>query len=345
VAILAPACSPGQAAENNHPAPAGDYVKVAEATAVTTGETLAAAGKVGFDEDHTSRVGSPLSGRVEAILVKPGDTVTRGQPLVTIVSPEVQAALADARAAAADVHVQELNVERLRALHAEQAVAAKDVAQAESDLTKAQAAEARARSLLALLGIRPGEHTSRFTLRAPLAGTVVDRSVLPGTEVRSDGGAALLTISDLRRVWLTAAVHETDLASIRAGQAATVTVAAYPGQTFAARIEHVGEALDPETRTAKLRLVAENPGRALKPEMFARVALPVSQAARVRVPSSAVLTDGMASTVLVAMGNGRYARRVVELGPENDGQLTVLSGLRAGERVVVEGAQFVPSGR
>jgi cobalt-zinc-cadmium efflux system membrane fusion protein len=364
-ALVAGAFSPSlgchsQAAEDR-PAPAGgssaapsadlqlepggrkiQYLKFAEATISGAGNSTASTGKIAFDEDHTSRVGSPLSGRVESLLVKPGDVVKKGQALLTIVSPEVESAIADERAAAAEVSLQTRNLERVRALLADQAIAHKEVSQAESDLTKAQAGQQRARARLALLGLRSDEHSSRFTLRAPLGGTVVERAALPGSEVRSDAGTPLVTISDLSRVWVVADIYEKNVAAVRAGQKAEVTVASYPGEIFPAQIEHVGDVVDAQTRTVKIRLVADNPDRKLKPEMFARVALPLAgPTAAVTVPANAVLSDGEANVVMVAMADGKFAKRRVEIGSESEGRLAVLSGLRPGERVVVDGALFL----
>jgi cobalt-zinc-cadmium efflux system membrane fusion protein len=318
------------------------YLKYAEASVAGTAVVAAATGKIAFDEDHTSRVGSPLSGRVDSLLVKPGDLVRKGQPLLTIVSPEVEAAIAELQAAEADLSLQKRTLERTRALFTDQAVARKDVSQAESDLAKAQAARERSRARLGLLGINPNEHTSRFTLRAPIAGTVVERQALPGAEVRGDAGTPLVTISDLDRVWVFADVYERDLASVSSGQTAQVTVASYPGVTFPARIEHVGEVEDAQTRTVKVRLMADNGAHKLKPEMFARVILPLSgPAAAVTVPGNAVLTDGDANVVIVSMADGKFSKRTVQVGSEVDGRLAVLSGLHPGERVVVDGALFV----
>jgi cobalt-zinc-cadmium efflux system membrane fusion protein len=317
------------------------YLKFAEASVSGPGGVTIATGKVAFDEDHTSRVGSPLSGRVEALLVKPGDAVKKGQSLLSIVSPDVEAAIADARAADADSSLQKRTLERLRDLVVDKAVAHKDVQQAESDVAKADASVERARARLKLLGIRIDEHTSLFTLRAPLSGTVVERSALPGVEVRADSGTPLVTISDLDRVWVLVDVYEKDLAAVRAGQTAQVSVASYPGVNFPARIEHVGDLVDPQTRTVKVRLVADNPQHSLKPEMFARVSLPLAGTAAITVPGNAVLSDGESNVVIVAMGEGKFAKRRVEVGSEMDGRLPILSGLNPGERVVTDGAIFL----
>jgi cobalt-zinc-cadmium efflux system membrane fusion protein len=171
---------------------------------------------------------------------------------------------------------------------------------------------------------------------------VVEREALPGVEVRADTGSPLVTISDLDRVWVTADVYERDLAAVRGGQTAQVNVASYPGESFPALIEHVGDVVVAQSRTVKVRLAAENRDHKLKPEMFARVVLPLAgPAAAVTVPDNAVLSDGAANVVIVAMGDGKFAKRRVEVGSDLGGRLSVLSGLRPGERVVVEGALFL----
>jgi len=171
---------------------------------------------------------------------------------------------------------------------------------------------------------------------------VVERTALPGSEVRADAAAPLVTISDLSRVWVLADVYERNLAYVKAGQTADLTVASYPGTVFKARIDHVGDVVDPQTRTVKIRLSAENREHRLKPEMFARVTLPLEGPhAAVTVPSSAVLTDGENNVVMVVTGENRFAKRNVEVGAQMDGRTTIISGVHPGERVVVEGALFL----
>jgi len=160
--------------------------------------------------------------------------------------------------------------------------------------------------------------------------------------VRADAGTPLVTLSDLDQVWVFADLYERDLAAVRAGQTGQVAVASYPGESFPARVEHVGDVVDGQTRTVKVRLSAANPDHKLKPEMFARVILPLTdRVAAVTVPGNAVLTDGEANVVIVALADGKFAKRKVEIGSEVDGRLAVLSGLGVGERVVVDGALFV----
>ncbi len=318
------------------------YVKLGEATVGVLAGLTAATGKVAFDEDRTSRVGSPLSGRVDGINVKPGDVVKKGQALLAIVSPEVEGAISEFRSAEADLNLSKRSLERLRGLYADRAVAQKEVAQSESDVVKARASLSRTESRLELLHISPAADSTRFTLRAPIAGTVVDRAALPGAEVRADSGLPLVTISDLSRLWILADVYERHLSHVKTGLVADISVASYPGEVFKARIDHIGEVVDSMTRTVKVRMSVDNPEHKLKPEMFAKVTLPLNgPASAVTVPSGAVLTDGESNVVMLVTGNNRFSKRKVLVEPSQDGRSVVLEGLRPGERIVTEGALFL----
>lgn len=324
--------------------PLPDYVRVAPVERSADGGVTAATGRVTFDEERASRVGSPVSGRVVELLVRPGDRVRKGQGLLVIASPDAESAAADHVAALADAAVAEKGLERVRRLYAEQAVPYKEVLQAESDSTKAAAAVARARARLEVLGIDPAHATraTRFVLRAPIDGTVVDRPAFPGMEVRADSGAPLATVADLSRLWVIADVYERDLARVATGRPATLRVPAWPDRSFTGTVSHVGEVVDPATRTVKVRIEVANPQLALKPEMFARVTLAAAPGApALTIPSEALLSDGPGSAVIVALGGGRFEKRAVESGPEHDGRVRVLAGLHDGERVVVDGALYL----
>jgi len=314
------------------------------------GGLTAATGRIAFDEDHTSRVGSPVSGRVDQILVKPGDRVRKGQVLLTIASADVEGALGEARAAAADLTLAERTQERAQDLFNEHAIAKKELLQAESDADKARSNLERTRSRLDLLGLKPDDHTSRFALRAPVAGTVVERTVLPGAEVRADAGGSLATISELGTLWAYADIFERDLAQVHTGLAAEVRVASYGNRAFPARVAHVGDTVDPQTRTVKVRLVVDNRGGELKPDMFARIALSATGADQVVVvPRNAVLSDGESSVVIVDRGGNRFEKRKVELGsggvgsgsPATDPWVPITSGVAPGDWVVTDGALFL----
>jgi membrane fusion protein, copper/silver efflux system len=152
----------------------------------------------------------------------------------------------------------------------------------------------------------------------------------------------LYRIVDLSDVWLMADVFEQDLAQIRPGQSATITVQAYPGRVFEGRVAFVYPTLNAQTRTAKVRIEVPNPDLLLKTDMYATVeiAAPAASATVLAVPDLAVLDTGTRQTVLVDRGEGRFEPRAVKLGSRADGYVAVFEGLRDGEKVVT-GANFL----
>ena len=350
-----PACSGSSAAEPEPP-PAGerdfirydttrtphDFIKIESVKAGPAGAAAILTGRVTLNEDHTQRLASPIDGRAVGLMAKLGDKVRAGQPLVTLSSPNVGGLQAEAQKALSDLTVAEKALERAHRLQVDGAIAEKEVAQLDGELRKARADQARARAQLESLGVSPTDPAVKVALRSQIAGTVIERNVLVGQEVRADQATPLLTISNLDTVWVLADVYEQDLTAARAGDDVQVTVPAYPGDSFPGRIEHVGDVLDPSSRTVKVRCLVPNPDARLKPEMFAKVRLASARGPdRIRVPAKAVLSDGDKSVVLVA-GEGMVFRlRRVDVGSEVDGTLPVFRGLIPGEKIVTDGAIFM----
>jgi cobalt-zinc-cadmium efflux system membrane fusion protein len=319
-----------------------DFIKIEPVVESAGATSVSLPGRVGFDEDHTQRVASPIDGRAVSLLAKAGEKVRAGQPLVELSSPNVGQLQADAQKAMSDLAVAEKAVERVHKLQAEGAVAEKDVTQAEGDLRKARSDHARSTAQLKSLGISPSDPAVNVALRAQIAGVVVERNVLVGQEVRADQAAPLVTISNLDTVWVQADAYEQDLSLVAEGDAVTIRVPAYPGETFPGKVGHVGDVVDPVTRTVKVRCVADNKGHKLKPEMFAKVDVQNAAGRKlVLVPAKAVLNEGDKSLVIVATEGNVFRARRVEVGPETDGQVRILSGVRPGEKIVTDGAIFM----
>ena len=234
------------------------------------------------------------------------------------------------------------SAERVHKLQADGAVSDKDVAQAEADFKKARAEVGRTSAQLRALGISATDPAVRVALHAQIAGTVVDRAVLVGQEVRADQAQPLLTVSSLDSVWVLADVYEQDLALVQPGASVSVRVPAYAGDSFPGKIVHVGDVVDAQTRTVKVRCQVANPGQRLKPEMFAKIDLKdIGGHNVVVIPSRAVLNDGEKTKVVVATEGNVFKVRQVELGPEVEGQVRVLSGIKPGEKIVTDGALFL----
>jgi cobalt-zinc-cadmium efflux system membrane fusion protein len=318
------------------------FLKVETVEESTGGPSLALTGRVGFDEDHTQRVASPIDGRATSILVRPGDRVKVGQALIEITSPHVGELQAAAQKADQDLALAQKAVDRAHKMQQDNAVSEKEVAQIEADFRKAKSDSASAAAELHALGITPTDPAVGAALRAQVAGTLVERNVLVGQEVRADAASPLLTISDLDTVWVFADLYEQDLNLVAEGTPVEVSVPAYPDEKFSGTVAHIGDVLDPTSHTVKLRCVVPNKNHRLKPEMFAKIEVASSSTAKVMtIPTQAVLADGEHTRVAVNLGGGKFQLRDVDIGPEVEGRVRVLHGLLRGDRVVTEGALFL----
>jgi Cu(I)/Ag(I) efflux system membrane fusion protein len=292
--------------------------------------TVRAVGTVAADERRIGVVNPKFEGWIERLLVNTtGQTVRRGEALLEVYSPDLVLAQREylvARAAAADM-AQADAMARDNA----NAIAAAALSRLKNwDISADQLARLQ----------RTGAATRTLTLSAPIGGIVMEKTALQG--LHFGAGDMLYRIVDLSTVWLLADVFEQDLAQIRPGQSATITVQAYPGRVFEGRVAFVYPTVNAQTRTAKVRVEVPNPYLLLKTDMYATVeiAAPLESTAVLAVPDSAVLDTGTRQTVLVDRGGGRFEPRAVKLGARAGGYVAVLEGLRDGEKVVT-GANFL----
>lgn len=322
-------------------APLG-FIKIETVTESDAGTSLSLPARVSFDEDQTQRVASPIDGRATAVLVKIGDKVKVGQPLISLSSPNVGLVQADAQKADSDLSVAQKALGRALKLQADGAIADKDVAQAEADFRKAMSDRGRTTAQLKSLGISASDPSVNVSLRAQLSGVVVDRNVLIGQEVRADQATPLMTITSLDTLWVLADVYEQDLGLVEQDAPVAVHVPAYPAESFPGKITNIGEVVDATTRTVKVRCEVPNPDHRLKPEMFARVNVQSKPGHKViLVPSKAVLNDGEKYNVIVAQEGITFRIRRVTVGPDFDGRTRILTGLTPGEKIVTDGAIFM----
>jgi cobalt-zinc-cadmium efflux system membrane fusion protein len=302
-------------------------------------------GRLAWDEDKTVRIFPAFAGRVVKIFVKPGDTVKAGQTLAQLASPDFGQAQADARKAASDFALTQKNLARVRELVAGGVAPQRDLQAAESEYARAQAELARASGRVRLYGSTAQSVDQTFALKSPIAGTVVERSINPGQELRSDlmlgNGAPMFVITDPSRLWLFLDATERDLRLLRSGETLALRTDAYPQETFPAVIEAISHSVDPQTRTIKVRGSLANPQDRLKGEMFVTAELETAPAAGIVVPAKAVFLQGTRHFVFVEEERGRYAHVEVQIGSESGGALVVTEGLREGQRVVVDGNLFL----
>jgi len=322
-------------------------ITVASADERDVAAEITTTGRIAFDDLRVAHVVAPVAGRVVRILAEPGARVRAGAPLAVLDAPDLGGAIADVRKAEADLTAAKHELRRQRELVEAQAAARRDLEQAEDNERKAQAEVDRARARVRLLHGDGATQGEQLTLRSPVAGEVIARNVNPGADVQGQyaGGTPqeLFTVGSLDRVWLTADVYELDLGRVHPGAALSITVPAFPHRVWEARVEWVSGALDPQTRTARLRATIENGDHSLRPEMYAQVKVQTDQKRALAVPRSAVVRAGEELVTFVQVGhteNGlaRFARRPVRIDEDATGELVpVLAGLNRGEQVVVAG--------
>lgn len=333
-----PAAPPGQLSFGAD-APQLSLLKVAAVAAVPLPLSEPLNGRLAYDENRTARVSSPVAGRVMAAVPEPGERVARGAVLAVIDAPELATAQADWRQAEAGEALKRQAAARAAALFEAGLLAQKDHEAAQADWRQAQAESRRSQLRLRSLNAT-GREDGSFSLRAPVAGVLADKQTNPGLEVRPDLPNPLFVVTDPRRLWLLVDVPERSAAALHPGQRASFDTDAYPGQRFGAKVEHVALALDPVTRRVRVRCAVDNPDLKLRPEMFARVAFLAGDGAKqaLPVPNGSLFVDGVREVVFVETRPGTFARRHVNVALRGRDTSYIDAGLRAGERVVTEGA-------
>ena len=302
-------------------------------------------GRLAWDEDKTVRLFPAFAGRVVKIFVKTGEVVKPGQMLAQLASPDFGQAQADAQKAASDLALAEKTLARVRELVAAGVAPQKDLNAAQAEHVRAQTEFARASGRVRLYGKAAETVDQSFALKSPIAGTVVERSINPGQELRSDlvlaNGPPMFTITDPSRLWVFLEATERDLAFLKPGDPVALHSDAYPEETFKATIDMVADFVDPQTRTIRVRGSLANPDHRLKGEMFVTARIETAPPSGVVVPAKAVFLQGNRHFVFVEEARGRYAHVEVRVGAENEGIFPVTAGLQEGQRVVVDGNLFL----
>jgi cobalt-zinc-cadmium efflux system membrane fusion protein len=303
------------------------------------GEGVNVVGELQADQTRYAEVGVPVTARVVRLLVSPGANVRPGQVLAEAQSSELGRARADHDAATARVTLARAALDRKRAL-ADRIVPRREVQEAEADLAAAEADLRAAASTLQALGVSAtrGGDASRLPLVAPIAGTVLERNIALGQMI--DPEHVAFRIGDLGSLWLVAHAFERDAVRIAVGANARVTFAAYPGQTFTGRVTYVGRQVEAQSRTIPVRVELANAQQLLRPGMSASAWLQVATAGEnvVTVPVAALQRVRDQWAVFVPKSTRTFEIRPVGRGRDLQGEVEILSGLRPGEDVIVEGA-------
>jgi Cu(I)/Ag(I) efflux system membrane fusion protein len=295
-------------------------VKFATVETGGASRTIRTVGKVAVDETRVGHVHTRTEGWIEKVFVDfTGDIVKKGEPMLTIYSPEMLAS------------EEELLL----------AARAKDVMPSLVDAAKRrlqlwQLSDADIEQVL-----RTGQPIRSITVHAPMSGFITERNAFPNQKVTPDSD--LYTITDLNRVWIMADVFESDITSIKPGDAARIVFENGGAPPITARVNYIQPLVDPTTRTLKVRLDAGNPGTRMKPEMFVNVEFGTATTPQLTVPAEAVLDTGERQTVFVDLGAGYLEPRPVVVGGRFGDRVSITRGLSAGERVVASGVFLIDS--
>jgi cobalt-zinc-cadmium efflux system membrane fusion protein len=307
-----------------------------------------------FDELHVNGVVTPdvnrtvpvlslSGGRAVDIRARLGDDVRKGQVLVRISSPDLSSAFSDLQKFQADELLAHKQLQRSQLLYEKGAIAQRDLEVAEDAEHKAKVDLATAEQRVRILGADPKDPSPILDVRAPISGTIVEQNVTGGTGVKSiDNSPNLFTIADLSRVWVLCDAYEDVLMRVHVGDMAEIRANAIPERSFKGRVSNISRVLDPATRSAKVRIEIDNPGRVLRSGMFVAATFKsVKPQERIVIPASAAIRMHDKDWVFVPLGGKQFRRQEVQLGPLlEDGAQLVIAGLDPRARVVVNALQF-----
>ena len=314
---------------------------VAAVEHVTTTQ-LTATATVNPDISRTVPVISLASGRVVEIKARLGDTVKKGQVLLTVQSADISGAFSDYQKAVADEQLSRTQLERAQLLYDKGAISLNDLQVAQDAEAKSQVDVKTSTEKLRVLGNTSLDKPSGVVeIHAPVSGVITDQQVTNAAGVQGLSSPNPFTISDLTYVWILCDVYENDLSAVRLGDKADVRLNAYPDKTFTGIIGNVGSILDPNLRTAKVRIEMRNPGL-MRPGMFAIATFHGQKKEKyAAVPATAVLHLHDRDWVYLPLGGGKFRRVEVKAGEMLAGNMqTILSGITPGQPVVANALEF-----
>ncbi len=292
-----------------------------------------------WNEERTQRIYPAFSGRVMTIKADVGQQVKSGALLAQLASPDFGMAQADTAKAGAEAQLSQKSLQRQRELFEAGIIARKDLDQAEFDAARTQAEIQRTQARTRLYG-GGGSINQQLALISSINGTVVERNLNPGQEVRPDqsgpGVPALFVVTDPTSLWVQIDARESEIGTLKVGSAFELIIPSLGGQKFEGKVTAAADFIDPSTRTIKVRGVVSNPNRLLKAEMLATARIERILGSGVVIPSQAVSLLGAKQTVMVQTQPGVFERRDVTLSYQGPKETVVSSGLEAGEQVVSE---------
>lgn len=303
---------------------------------------LVLSAKVMANPTDVVHVYPPISGRVVALKVLPGQEVRKNQEIATLQSSDAAQARSDYEKAKIEAARADLQLQRGKDLLQHQVMAQRDYDDLKALDDSDHADLQRAAQALAILGLSANSATDTVPLRAPISGVVLDVGTAVGELQRSlDNATAIATIADINSIWVVGDLYPRDLGSVKVGEQVDVSVTGYPGMVLHGLINNISDSVDPVSLTLKVRVVLPNPAHKLKPAMYATIAVSNQKQSAIVVPSTAVIRNGYQAFVFVMGADNKPVRRNVTLGETSDATDQVTHGLQDGDRVVSSGAELL----
>ncbi len=321
-------------------APQWKVLKIGKAEPARAGWTDPVPGRVRIDDRQSSKVGVPLAGRVSEVMVDVGRVVHAGEPLFRVSSPDLAELRAQERKAEVDLEAARTALERVTAMVQGHAVAAKEELFAAQALKQAELGKQLAVSKLKSLHVTAAgdEVTDDFVVTSPRDGVIVEKNLVAHQEVSPDTSSSLVIVADLSSVWVVADLFEADAVDVREGAVAEVSLARGTTGPIRGSVDAVSAIVDPNRHTVPIRVTVPNQSGALRPNAFAEVRFAVRAIENaVRIPASAIVSDGAKQHVYVWDDERNFTRRDVEVAGSSGGAVTVIDGLRAGESILIDG--------
>ncbi|GAB3920514.1 efflux RND transporter periplasmic adaptor subunit [Mucilaginibacter myungsuensis] len=296
---------------------------------------LTLTGEVASNDNNVVRVFPFSSGQVTDVKVSLGDRVSQGQVLAVMRSADVAGNYTDLSSTNADLAIAKRQMEQAEYLYKNGISSERDYTEAKENYNKAQAANRKVKSALAINGGGNTTENGMLVIKAPRAGYIVEKNVSSGSFIREDNGGSMFTISNMKDVWVWANVFESDISKVKVGYNAAVTTIAYPDKTFQGKVNEVSSILDPDNKVMKIKIALPNPDMLLKPEMFTNVVITNNENAQaVSIPSKAIVFDSSKNYVVVYNSKCDLKVRQVSVIKTVDGVAYIGNGLQPGDKVI-----------
>jgi cobalt-zinc-cadmium efflux system membrane fusion protein len=333
------------------PAQQLSHLQLVPVTKTTWMTVLHTTGTVDWDNDHTTQAITQVSGPITRILVDTGSHVKKGDALLYVSSPDISNAISAYRKAKNRLDLGQHNLDRSKDLLEHKAISQREFESAQADYNDAATDVQTALQALRIFGVTQQDITEaerqnvgirpELAMRAPLAGTIVQKMVLPGQFIQA-GTTNAFVISDVTTLWVQGHIYEKDLRSIHKGDVVEMKTSSFP-TVFHGTVSYIGDMIDPATRTTPVRIVTKNTEGLLKKDLFLDVTIKdKTERQALVVPTTSVLYDDQNFPfVYLQVETGKFAQRQVKIGAQQQDQIEILDGLKDGDRVVSQGSVFL----